>query len=291
MNKTINYIIQNYLYNTKGSIEVQRLKESWFLKYLPEYNWHDYSDILGSKEKLFDLLVVNGYDVPDNVHTHDTNICVQCDNETTFKTLKWGYRKYCSQRCATLDTLNIEKRKETMMKRYGVDNAVYLESTQRALYTPEIKEKRINSIRKTMLARYGIECALSKGQFQDKIIETRLARSPEQKQAIKDKIRETAEANGNWITEDQVENFKDYSRLVWRYTNANDLTVLENIENRGMAPDEYHLDHRYSIFQGFKDDVPAKIIGSIDNLEMLQSGQNLSKNKKCSITLDELLQK
>jgi len=112
--------------------------------------------------------------------------------------------------------------------------------------------------------------------------------TPEQKQAIKDKIRKTNENNGNWITEDQVENFKDYSRLVWRYTNANDLSVLENIENRGMAPDEYHLDHRYSIFQGFRDDVPAKIIGSIDNLEMLVSGQNLSKNKKCSITLELL---
>lgn len=93
------------------------------------------------------------------------------------------------------------------------------------------------------------------------------------------------------FTKGQVKNFKDYAKLVWRYTNQNDLSVLENIELRGQAEYNYHLDHKYSIFQGFKDNIPAEIIGNICNLEMLLSGQNLSKNRKCGLSKNELLSK
>jgi len=59
---------------------------------------------------------------------------------------------------------------------------------------------------------------------------------------------------------------------------------------RGIKKNNYHLDHKYSIYQGFIDNIPAKIIGSICNLEMLLSGKNLSKNKKCSISKDSLIE-
>ena len=50
----------------------------------------------------------------------------------------------------------------------------------------------------------------------------------------------------------------------------------------------YSLDHKYSIFYGFYNDVPPKIIGSIYNLEYLPKSKNCSKQTKCSIDLKTL---
>ena len=50
----------------------------------------------------------------------------------------------------------------------------------------------------------------------------------------------------------------------------------------------YHLDHKYSITEGFKNKVPPKVIGSIYNLEFIPYNVNVSKGTKCSIKLEEL---
>jgi len=104
-----------------------------------------------------------------------------------------------------------------------------------------------------------------------------------------EKRRKTNEIRGNWITEELVNDFKDYYKMVWRYTNQNDLSVLKNFEKRGHAnKGMYHLDHKYSIFQGYKDNISAKAIGSIYNLEMIIGRNNLTKGRKCSLTINEI---
>ena len=51
----------------------------------------------------------------------------------------------------------------------------------------------------------------------------------------------------------------------------------------------YHLDHKFSIVEGFKQNIPPYIIGHINNLEMLIGRNNLVKNRKCSIDKDVLI--
>jgi hypothetical protein len=80
--------------------------------------------------------------------------------------------------------------------------------------------------------------------------------------------------------------FKKYRRKVYYWTSKNDLTQLENYNKRGRVV--FHLDHKYSITEGFKNKVPPKVIGSIDNLEFICYTDNLSKGTKCSITLEKL---
>lgn len=80
--------------------------------------------------------------------------------------------------------------------------------------------------------------------------------------------------------------FKKYRRKVYYWTSKNDLTQLENHEKRSLLG--YHLDHKYSITEGFKNKVPPKVIGSIYNLEFIPYNVNTSKATKCSITLEEL---
>jgi len=52
---------------------------------------------------------------------------------------------------------------------------------------------------------------------------------------------------------------------------------------------KYHLDHKYSIYQGFIDNIDPKIIGSIHNLQMLSFDTNISKGSDCSITKEKLI--
>lgn len=90
-----------------------------------------------------------------------------------------------------------------------------------------------------------------------------------------------------WKKDDpEYTEFKKYRRKVYYWTSKNNLTLLENYEQRGQT--RYHLDHKYSIAEGFKNKVPPKIIGSIVNLEFLFYTNNVKKGTKCSITLEEL---
>jgi len=102
------------------------------------------------------------------------------------------------------------------------------------------------------------------------------------------KTRQTKIDKGIFWKPDDPEylEFKKYRRKVYYWTSKNDLTQLENHDKRGRFG--YHLDHKYSITEGFKNKVPPKIIGSIDNLEFICYTDNLSKGTKCSITLEKL---
>jgi len=51
----------------------------------------------------------------------------------------------------------------------------------------------------------------------------------------------------------------------------------------------FQLDHKFSIVQGFIDNVDIEIMSSVPNLEMLSAHDNNSKNKKCSISKDRLI--
>jgi len=102
------------------------------------------------------------------------------------------------------------------------------------------------------------------------------------------KTRQTKIDKGIFWKPDDPEylEFKKYRRKVYYWTSKNDLTQLENYNKRGRVG--FHLDHKYSITEGFKNKVPPKVIGSIDNLEFICYTDNLSKGTKCSITLEKL---
>ena len=217
------------------------------------------------------------------------SIC-NCGKKKPYQFPKSPYREFCSVKCAnkTKMTEDIkEKIAETTSKTYQ-------------LFSPEKKQNMVDKQKVTFQNNWTEEDSIRYSNILAARYESDEYRqwnklkfsqySKEKQCEILLKIRQTNERLGNWITESEVKNFKNYARLVWRYTNANELSVLKNIKKRGRSTNEYHLDHKYSIFQGFKDNIPAKIIGNICNLEMLKSGQNLSKNKKCSISKETLIE-
>jgi hypothetical protein len=106
-------------------------------------------------------------------------------------------------------------------------------------------------------------------------------------ESIKKAIQTKIDKGIIWKPDDpEYIEFKKYRRKVYYWTSKNDLTQLEHHEKRSRTG--YHLDHKYSITEGFKNKVPPKVIGSIDNLEFIPYNVNVSKGIKCSIKLEEL---
>jgi len=94
------------------------------------------------------------------------------------------------------------------------------------------------------------------------------------------------------LSDEEIENFKKYSKYVRALTakTYRQYEKLINPNNLEISKKKYHLDHKYSISEGFKNNVSPFILSSKENLEVVPWKENLSKQTRCSITLDELNQ-
>lgn len=73
--------------------------------------------------------------------------------------------------------------------------------------------------------------------------------------------------------------WRRYRRKVWEITEEQPLEILPDYHKRGFK--NYHLDHRKSIWQGWKDSDPPEDIADISNLRMIPYKQNMIKGRKC----------
>lgn len=76
--------------------------------------------------------------------------------------------------------------------------------------------------------------------------------------------------------------FEQYKKTVRRLT-----TVVKNLFNVTINKGE-HVDHKMSVYDGFKQNVSPYLIASMENLEIITAISNLKKGSSSSITKDEL---
>jgi len=103
--------------------------------------------------------------------------------------------------------------------------------------------------------------------------------------------REKMENGGYFTPLDEKSDVERYRHMVWYYTRQNDLSLLSDYEKRGRVDettDAYHLDHIYSITDGYINNVDPKIVGSIHNLRFITASENCVKNSKSDISIEEL---
>ena len=83
-----------------------------------------------------------------------------------------------------------------------------------------------------------------------------------------------------------------YKKLVYSLTEKNykQFKRLINPNKLPRGKDKYHIDHRFSVLEGFKNNILPYIIAHPFNLQILFYKDNLSKDFKCSITKRELLE-
>jgi predicted DNA-binding protein YlxM (UPF0122 family) len=82
-----------------------------------------------------------------------------------------------------------------------------------------------------------------------------------------------------------------YRREVISLTNKQPINLLKNYEKRGVSGLDgvYHLDHKYSIFEGFENNIKPEIVASLKNLVFIPWRDNVVKRTNCSITKEELI--
>lgn len=83
-----------------------------------------------------------------------------------------------------------------------------------------------------------------------------------------------------------------YRKLVYKLTERSYRKYKKNInpENFKRGRGKYHVDHKFSVLEGFKNNILPKIIADPSNLQMLTEKENISKDFRCSITKRQLLE-
>lgn len=86
-----------------------------------------------------------------------------------------------------------------------------------------------------------------------------------------------------------ISEYETYRKNVWKISNKQYRQYKDIINPSGLPRSlTYHLDHKYSIQQGWNNKIPAEVIGGYKNLQMLEGNTNRKKGNKCSILLDEI---
>ena len=100
-----------------------------------------------------------------------SNICI-CGKETTFISKSKGYRQYCSRKCMYADPKTAEKRKATMLEKYGVDS--YSKIQEFKPWSEETKKNFNSKTKATMLEKYGVEHSSKRQNHNDIVKKTML---------------------------------------------------------------------------------------------------------------------
>jgi hypothetical protein len=79
--------------------------------------------------------------------------------------------------------------------------------------------------------------------------------------------------------------YKVTYKSLMKYSNK-----IKNLKLRGIE-DGYDLDHIFSIYEGFNENIDPEIIGHWKNLRIIKSSKNRRKGKKSSIKISELINK
>jgi len=179
--------------------------------------------------------------------------------------------------------------KEICIKKYGVEKGTEIwklrqEKWQKTLTSKPIEEiKEINRKKNRWKNLSNDDSNTLKLKVSNSVKNTVSKRSLEDKRKVGKNISNGKVKFGYAIPREQLPAFELYKSKVWNETKKHNLNLLENYHLRGKK--SYHLDHQYSIWQGFIDNTPAEIVGHICNLKMLNYKENLSKHTKCELSL------
>jgi hypothetical protein len=176
--------------------------------------------------------------------------CQVCKNIVSYNSRNAEYHRYCSQKCSLKDSKNL----------IGVDNASQLKSVK--------QKKKQNAIQK-----YGVD-------------------NVSKLKSVKQKI--SVNAIERWKKYYQTRNFsqtmplKQYRHRVSQYSNTQYNRYKHIIDPENKRSKDWHLDHIYSVSQGYINGVPIDVIGDISNLRLVTGADNIKKGLKCDKTLESL---
>jgi hypothetical protein len=193
---------------------------------------------------------------------------------------------------------------QTLLSKYGVDNISkvpdIIKRIQDSLHTPSIQhngltpfEAGVVKLKQHNLETYGVVYYFQSQDFQSKYKETMIDKYGA------DNIRKTDYFNQLMIEKglrykpgERAER-NEYYALVAKHTKRS-LNLYGDVITQDLMVDDdivYNVDHIYSISQGFKNKIPADIIGHIVNLQVIPERINKSKGDDCWIDSHLLIER
>lgn len=103
--------------------------------------------------------------------------------------------------------------------------------------------------------------------------------------------RITRVEKGDWIKDELLSYKKLYYKLVDRFTKVSLKYFDTSKVGRSGESGAHHVDHIYSRFDGFNNNIPPWIIGSHHNLRIIPWEENLIKHRNSHISIDILYKK
>jgi hypothetical protein len=178
--------------------------------------------------------------------------------------LNKGYQtnlsKYGSKTPASSESVR-KKMQDTNIDRYGVENASSLES---------VKQIR----REKALAEYGVD-NVSKSESIKKLIADR-------KTEYWTNVYKIKQFTSEGLTREQ------YGRRCHQYADTQYFRHQQQIDPDSKRSKHWHVDHIYSVTDGFLNDVPINVISDISNLRLISDKDNYKKHKKSDKSLEQL---
>jgi len=174
------------------------------------------------------------------------------------------------------------KIKETRIVNFGVDHHMKSSDFMNTVYIPSMIEKYgvaytfqvpeiINKSKQTNLSKYGVDCIFKSAEFQNQ-------------------IRLSKEAANIWMPLSSKNDYELYKFLVCRETEKEyrKMNIDFGLRKSRIHPDSYELDHKFSIFNGFKQNIPYQMISSKHNLALIPWEENAKKGRNNSLDVEEL---
>lgn len=218
------------------------------------------------------------YNVANNL-THRSK-CNICGCPTKFLG-GHAYSKWCTEKC---------KNEFFKIKNTKINPETGISINQQRGRTSASKRNKINPI--TGLTFY--KESGKRGSIKRKKINplTGLSNYEEVFSKSASKIRNSKEKSGRWIPLDKKSDYELYKRSVRMVMSKMPWQNLPNAHLQGRADknnlNAHHLDHKFSMKEGFIRNIPPFIIGHISNLRFIPWKENVKKCFKCSITEQEL---
>jgi hypothetical protein len=278
-------------YFTTDNISGKKCTEKWLSKnnlilYNQIIEW-SHLNLLGDlefKRKVYHF-IIDSKEIP---------VCLNCNNEVKYRRLKDGYQPYCSSLCQ--NSCSIAKDNWLKSWKKGNSNNEHIVSRNKTVIEKygniEEYNKHIQkSIKETCLKKYGVEYATQTDFYKKNRKKILKERYGSETYNNPDKTKRTRIDNNTQINDEIINDFLDYKKIIVNRTT----TIYRNNENiinpekfkRGKK--DYHIDHLFSIKQGFLENLPIEIISHPCNLHMIFYMENLKKQDVCWITKEDLL--
>jgi len=182
-------------------------------------------------------------------------VCI-CGNEVTFSKESYHgkerrYHSYCSQRCSMFD----------MKTLIGVENASQLASV--------VQKKKDSALKK-----FGVD-NVSKAESVKQVL-------ADKKRAYWDDVYTRKQFTSSGLTR------KQYKHRAQQYATTQYNRYKDLLDPFGIRGRDWHIDHVYSLTDGFINDVPINIISHVSNLCLISAKDNYAKNKFSHKSLEEL---